>query len=315
MKTRFPLLILASVLLLMTGCYKQEYLDCPEGRYIYFRSVLEKYSYEEIAHNLDLYLYDAQGGLVDTYVFSREQLLTYGHRVPLPFQPEGEYLLVAAVNYSDEYYEMSDHGSLESFTTSLKCSENQEVLTKPCDIYHAYKGIKFDRHSVNKKETEVLDLYKNTNNFNVTVRFKGGRVPANRVITARMEGSNGAYDHRNNNTSFCRRVYYPHTEDLENKIYGFTTMHLHTASDMILRVDAYDKGTRSEGELRESIVLNISDYLSRVKDATGSVFLYDTDEKLDREDYFEINIWLDGQFRISGIVINNWSLIDVTEDF
>jgi len=308
MKTK-SLLLLPMLLILLTGCYKDDNSDCPEGRYIYFNSVMNKYDYEDVAECVHLYLYDNQGKLADTYSFSTQQLEASGYKVQLPFYTPGDYTLVAQVNYSDEHYAVTGHDDLSSFRSSIQCGPSDLQN----DIWHGYRTIRFDRYSIARQECDTVDVYKNTNNFEVYVRFKDGSIPQRKNITAYMEGSNGMVGYNNNCIAGSLRTYRPYTTMESNHQYSFRTMNLNTDSDLALYLEAADMTRASQ-----SVSLPIASYLAQIKDAGGN-YLYKTQAQLDQEDRFEIIVTLDdngpgGNLQIIGLIINGWALIKQAEE-
>ena len=303
MKTK-SLFLVPMLLLMLTGCYKDDNSDCPEGRYIYFNSVMNKYDYEDVAECVHLYLYDNQGKLADTYNFDAQQLKANGYKVQLPFYPPGSYTLVAQVNYSEDYYGITGDNDLSSFRSSIQCGPTELQN----DIWQGHETIRFDRYSIAQQECDTVDVYKNTNNFEVYVRFKDGSIPQRKNITAYMEGSNGTVGYNNSCIAGSSRTYEPHTSLENNHQYSFRTMNLNTDSDLALHLTAADR-TRAV----QVLSLNIVPYLAKIEDGWGN-YLYKTQAQLDQEDRFEIIVTLDdpgntGNLQIIGLVINGWALI------
>lgn len=304
MKTK-SLLLLPMLLILLTGCYKDDNSDCPEGRYIYFNSVMNKYDYEDVAECVHLYLYDNQGKLADSYTFNSQQLEENGYKVQLPFYAPGDYTLVAQVNYTDGHYAITGLDNLSSFRSSIQCGDSDLQN----DIWQGHRTIRFDRYSIAKQECDTVDVYKNTNNFEVYVRFKDGSIPQRKNITAYMAGNNGMVGYNNNCIAGSNRTYQPHATLTSNYQYSFRTMNLNTDSDLTLYLDVADKTRASQ-----SLSLNITSYLAQIEDGWGN-YLYKTQAQLDQEDQFEIVVTLDdsgpnnGNLQIIGLVINGWALI------
>ncbi len=63
-----------------------------------------------------------------------------------------------------------------------------------------------------------------------------------------------------------------------------------------------------EGYIFYNQVLNIPALLARVE--KDGVRLYDTDEKLEHHDFFEITVRIGSHFVIASIMINGWFLIE-----
>lgn len=313
MKTK-SLIALFTVLVALTGCYKEDYSTCPDGRYVFFESVTRKYDYAEVVESADLYLYNNAGRLVNKYEYTLAQVKADGGRLLLPFQPEGEYTLVAVVNGSKDHYDVSDADNTSSGKLSLKCNGESVVETMPCDIYHSCSTITFDRYSVAKTETDILDLFKNTNDFHVKVKFVNDAAPAGE-LQVYMCGNNGTYGYDNKLVEGSYRKYKTHQYSPEDNLYTMRTMRVHTNTDLMLHLELWPENTTKadEAEPLRTQTIDIREYLMGVKDTAGNC-LYDTDEKLEQEDRFNIVVTLRSNFEISGITINDWAVISPGEE-
>lgn len=321
MKTRF-LLALLFVMTVFTSCYKETYDNCPPGRWIAFRSVMTKYDAKDVIEHVDLYVYNAQGDLVNQYAYGLSDVKANGGKLLLPFQELGEYTLVAVVNGCDDHYRVTDAGSMNTGRLSVLCDADGTIAQEPCDIYHAYRKVSFDRYSITVEQTDILDLYKNTNNFTVEIVYADGYTPGG-VVDMDITATNGTYGYNNALTSDCFRRYLPHSYSAEKNEYYMRTMRFQCHTDMLLNLDLwtsdYTVGYKpvskadSDPQLLRSHLLNINEFLSGVKDSNGN-YLYDTDEKLEQEDYFHIVITLQSGFVISEIRVNNWYAVRPSEE-
>lgn len=307
----------------LTCCYKETYDDCPSGRWIYFQSVMPKYNYSEIVENANLYLYDAQGQLINTYIYELSEVKANGGKLLLPFQDMGDYTLVAVINNSKDHYEVTSPEDISSGRLSILCDDNSIVDRMTCDIYHAYKTITFDRYSITREEIDVLNLYKNTNDFTIEIQYTGNNAPTG-VVDMNISAVNGVYGYDNKLVSDCMRHYKPYSYLEEESRYLIRTMRFQTDTEILLNLqlwtDDYEIGippnTRNnsnEPELLRSHCLNITEFLSGIKDSKGN-YLYNTDEKLEQEDHFHIVITLKPNFDVSGITVNNWFAIRPEEE-
>ena len=316
----FAFLILSVIL---TGCYKETYEDCPPGRWIYFESVMPKYVYNNIVENAELYLYNAGGNLVNKYEYGLSEVKANGGKLLLPFQPNGDYTLVSVINRSDEYYNVADAEHTTSGKLSILCDNNSTVNQMQCNIYHAYQTVSFDRYSITREETDTLDLYKNTNDFTIEIRYIGNNIPTG-VVDMHITALNGTYGYDNKLVSDAIRHYKPYTYNQEESQYLIRTMRFQTDTDILLNLelwtDNYEVGmgtnTRNssdEPQVIRSHRLNINEFLSGVKDSKGN-YLYDTNDKLEQEDHFHIVVTLDRDFDINGITVNSWFAIRPVEE-
>lgn len=309
--------------IILTGCYKETYDDCPSGRWIYFQSVMAKYNYSEIVESADLYLYDTQGQLVHTYVYVLSEVKANGGKLLLPFQDTGDYTLVAVINNSKDHYEVTGAEHTTSGRLSVLCDDNSIVNRMTCDIYHAYKTIAFDRYSITREETDILDLYKNTNDFTIDIQYTGNSTPTG-IVDMNISAVNGTYGYDNKLSSDGMRYYKPYAYLEEESRYLIRTMRFQTDTDILLNLelwtDDYEINTppntrnnSDESEILRSHHLNITEFLSEIKDSKGN-YLYDTDEKLEQEDHFHIVITLKPNFDVAGITVNNWFAIRPEEE-
>lgn len=314
MKTKSLLIILLACCLTLTGCFREKYLDCPEGRYIYLRSATGNYNCEDIAERVDLYLYDSEGNLVGTYSFDRDEIIARDYKLPIPFQPAGEYTLVAQVNFSEDDYMLIGIDNLFGGQCGLVGGALGEITRKQADIYHGFGKIVFgEGPDAFAYKTDIIDIYKNTKNIELEVSYHKSVDADTRRAEAVITGNNGVYKYDNSNAAECFRRYYPHTNG--GHTFSFTTMHFYCNSDMTLTVDLYKRpSTRAgqEGTLLDSQELNIAGYLAQVRDNTGA-YLYDTDEKLALEDEFFIQVMFGDKHAMIGLWVNGWAVIKPSE--
>ncbi|GEM_PF-4283467 len=252
--------------------------------------------YEEFVENIDLYLFDTDGYLVNSYSYRKDDL--YNYKALLPMQEEGDYLLVASVNNSDDY-STSGKDDLQSFQISLKTDEANIIRRKQADIYHGMQNVSFTPSTWLFWEEDTVPLYKNTNHINVSLTYNGYTSPGESTLNMFIEGNNGTYDYKNDCMSSSLRTYYPHSiEAVSEKVdrFRFTTMQLYIGSDLLL----YLQDKNADGKIILNKQLNILSYLSRI---------YPTNDHLDQEDIFNIDLTIDGDFQILELKINDWFLI------
>lgn len=287
--------LLITLFLFLGGCNKDDLEDCPIMLHVYFESVMTKYEYENIADQLDLYLYNQNNSLVERFSYSKNQLQQANYTPVLPIWEFGKYTLVALVNPKD--YTISGDGDINSFQVALNSEEGDTVRTKQSDLFHAYKVMDLPFTGIiNRYDT--LDLYKNTNHILVNISFE--RYDTERsTLHAYMSGNNGSSDYKNDCNPNSKRIYLPYTKKWEGRKVSmqYTTMQLKIGSDLTLYVEEEREGTRTI--MKE---LNIAETISKVSE-------YNTNEKLDQEDTFTIDLVLSSDYIILDLKINDWYII------
>lgn len=292
-KTFFFLLIVSLVSL--TGCFSDDLSNCPVDLHLYFESVMPKYTYEGVTNRLDLYLYNGMDVLADKYTYSKAELEAIDYRPVLPLGACDRYTLIALVNAESEYA-VTGTEELHTFHVSLLASAGGVVRNKQANLFFARKEVfTKDVTSDTKCIYETLALYKNTNHLFVDITFESPVGLQLGELNTYLEGNNGSFNHQNKCHPVSNRVYLPHETNVApgnaNIQYSLTTMQLWIGSDLTLLV---------EEEQKELLRLRVMDYLSKV---------YDTDEKLDKEDMFYLNLVLKNDFTIVELKINGWYVI------
>lgn len=295
MKKRTFSLLFVVALLLFRGCFNDDLSDCPVRLQVYFESVMTKYRYEEVAKQLDLYLYDGMNMLAGHFTYTREELEAVNHRPEIPLGGCDHYTLLALLNAGDTYVVTAPE-QLSDFSVSLPALSGDTVKSKQPDLFFGRKEIRTTEiKESNRCIYEVLPLYKNTNHLFVNVTFEAATSSQKEDPDAFVEGNNGAFDQQNRCHPSSRRVYLPHdtfkgVESVDIQ-FRFTTMQLYIGSDLLLLLKEKDK---------ECFRLQIMDYLSKI---------YETDEELDQEDMFYFNLVLKDDFTIVELMINGWYVI------
>jgi len=294
MKAKWLYFLLA-FLLFFQGCYKDDLKDCPIMLHVYFKSVMKKYTYKEIVDRLDLYLYNQGGAFVEKFSFSADELQMIGYEPVLPIWDFGDYTLVTEVNAGNSY--TVESGSLDAFRVSLKAEQGNMVRSKQEDLYHAHKELSLPFTGI-IHQYDTLDLYKNTNHFNVDVSFEGGYIPTEANIQASILGSNGSYDYTNLCQPNSSRTYLPHSRNEKSGhiLMQFTTMQIRYGNDLVLRVDTEDSGGIKTEKSRVDIMKMLSTN-------------YPTNDDLDQEDIYDIKLVLKDDYSVLEMMINDWYVI------
>ena len=287
--------LLALAALLLKACFKDDLSDCPANLQLYFESVITKYKYEEVTNRLDLYLYNGADALAGIYSYSQEELKEINYRPVLPLGTCERYTLLALVNAGDDYI-VTRAEQLNTFKVSLRTTVGDTVKKKQEDLFFARKEIQnTEPGSSGRWIYETLPLYKNTNHIFVNVTIESPDNSQLHALQAYIQGNNGSFNNQNNCYPISNRVYLPHKTTIEtgsiNIQYQFTTMQIRTDSDLILFFHENEE---------EMLKLIIMDQLSKV---------YDTNEKLEKEDVFYLDLILKNDYTIIELQVNGWYTI------
>ncbi len=293
MKQKYIYMLLI-ITLVYTSCYKEDFSDCPILLHVYFESVMEKYRYEDIVDEMDLYLYDENHRLVQQQHFTVDQLRETDYNAILSVERFGKYTLSSVLNVGQSYIVFGTD-NLDNLNINIKAQKGDTVNRQPSDVYYSFKDIRVqDVGSCVQYDT--LALYKNTNHINVDISFEGGW-PDNIKLHGYLKGNNGGFDYKNRTLVSSLRVYLPYkrqTTGQYHELMNFTTMQILRGSDLTLYIDAEYNGTREQ-----KYELDIYQYLAKIY----------TDEELEQEDEFDIKIVLSSDYTIFELVINDWYLI------
>ncbi|MCD8193132.1 MAG: FimB/Mfa2 family fimbrial subunit [Tannerellaceae bacterium] len=290
----------------MLACIKEDLDNClpttGEQRYILFETKNTKTTFREAFNNLDLYIYDKEDKLVESPIsYTRSELAASEYRAYLPDWVEPDYTVVAVMN-DNESFEVEDTGSLHTFKTSIITDNSNWLNTQITDIYLG--NLKIPAGPTKAIEAGTVYLSKLTNKFYITVRLNGFTLPATRAINVHIQGCNGKYNSSLEGIAEHLTVYMPHTDNQpKESVYEFLidTLRLWFGDDLTLVIKLDEEGQ----ETREVDRIGIVAFLAEVTDMNGN-YLYDSDEKLDLEDEYYIEIVLDAELKISQIIVNGW---------
>ena len=306
MNKKHILSFLLLLLLLPAGCTKEDNRNCPAGLYVCFEPNNPKHNYQELVTQVDLYFYGADGELKADFHYSRNDLRTHDRAAFVPRMPAGEYKLVAVVNSGKDY----ETYGIENYETLYTKVKQDIVSDKLTDFFTSEKQITVGRPA-SLVQTETLKLAKHNNNIRLKILYDNYTAPPNTVLDAFVEES-------------CGHIYYstysgPPTRDVRylpwNELSGsdglplqfdISTFRLWIGSDAALCLREAD--AVSGIDAGRFYTLNITDALVTVKNAAGE-FLYDTDEKLEYNDEYEITITIGKDFVILSVTIDNWDII------
>lgn len=299
------LALAVTMVLLCAGCTREDYRNCPSGQYICFEAMNPKHDYKELVQTVDLLFYDRQGSLAAQYNYTRSELRDGDRAAFVPIMEPGEYTVVAMINHADCYSTTQK----ENYSTLNTQLVDQVLETAPEDFFTAIRNIDITGNYVDMKD-QTMTLAKQNNHINLTVRLKDYALPAGGSIDSYITACNGQFHY---STYSCpghsHRTYRPEVLPVNDLAHGFriTTMRLWRGMDISLVVDEYRGGTRAAAA--RSVTLDLVEELAKVKDDAGN-FLYDTDDKLEYNDQYDIELTLGPDFVVVGLTINNWAIID-----
>ncbi|MDH6306321.1 hypothetical protein M2463_002989 [Parabacteroides sp. PH5-13] len=298
------------LLLFLGSCINDDLSECPSGRYLHFETLNGKYSFRDVVETVDLYIYKGNS-LVETKRYSRGEIQATGYKIYLNDRPNGtELRYVALVNQAEDCYHTTGSETLEGMLTGLVSSETDSLA----DLYHGTKDILFEHRSAGVADT--IYLKKNTNKINLYVGFDGYELPQGSTLHSYIQGRNGQYDSENKPVENSRYTYHPYRWALggEESRYDydahFTTLRLWIGADTDLSIEKQNTAVSPLRATEAQLLyrLNIVEELAKVV-SSGGTYLYDTNEKLELEDEFDIILLLDGNFVVLELIINDWVVI------
>jgi hypothetical protein len=266
---------------------------------------MHKYKIEDVTQEVLLYLYNNNGGLVDTFRFSAAYLKANNFIALLPIEDVGQYTIVALLNPSTQYYDVTGDGALTTFRTELKADRADTIARRQSDLFYAYKEIAHVQST--KIEYDTIRLFKSTVHFNVFVELDDYQLPAENTLSTAIDGNNGIFDYLN--AKSVRRLYLPYTNPVittraikEEYHYQFETMDFRTTD--VLNLLVHEDGPNTD----RTETINIIEALGNITLDDGS-HPYDTNAELAQEDEYELRVVLDAGFKILELRINDWYTI------
>lgn len=297
---KYILLLLLPLLALCAGCTEEDYRNCPAGQYISFEPKNPKHNYREVVQTADLYYYDSSGSLAAEHHYTRAQLRSGDYAAYVPRMDAGEYTLVAIINHSDKI-ELRDKATIRALYSEIR---DDVVMSCPENFFAAVEQVTVPAGYAIQEHT--MKIAKHNNNINLTVRFENYTMPAAASLDAYLYGQNGTcsyYDMYPSSPLSCGRTF--RGQPVAADRFLITTMRIWREADMKLTVTE-NRGTRADSR---SVTLDLIEELGKVKNSAGE-YLYDTTEKLEYNDEYDIVLTLGPDFVVVGLTINNWSIID-----
>lgn len=327
------IVVLALMLFALAGCTHEDMSMC-QGLTLKFRYTLNQWGEDLLAsqvRDLRLYLFDDSGMLCDIVRVSSEELSTTATK-ELALET-GRYQIIAwggsaeDVLMPDQYIEteMIDAAAdryltpvvvgkttLNDFYMMLaykKLEERTEGDVTPTadrlnDLFYGAL-LELDYNKEKGMRTETIDLIKNTNS--IKIKIKGLDYMNVTAATPYVLACNGRYRYDNTIDNDAHTVRYNPAAinikdghlDTEIKLLRLDRK-FHTTSPILLKV--------RDSETGENIFapIDVIALLSKVKDAEGN-YLYGTQEDLDRQDEFLIEISIEADLGMN-IRVNSWNI-------
>ncbi|MCL2098153.1 MAG: FimB/Mfa2 family fimbrial subunit [Bacteroidales bacterium] len=307
MNRRKILLLLLLPLLLPVGCIKEDYRNCPTGLYVTFEPKNPKHDYSELVVEVNLYFYDSDGNLKADFHYFRDELRPHDRAAFVPSIPIGDYSLVAVVNGHQDY----ETYGIENYATLCTKVRQDTVSNKLTDFFTSEKQISIGSRQGGGIQTEKMMLAKHNNEIRLKILYDGYIAPVNTVLEAYAEESSGLFFYSTYSSLATRHVrYQPWDILLGNQglplQFDISVFRLWIGSDanICLRETEVLTGIGTE----RFYTLNITDALITVKNSANE-YLYNTNEKLEYTDEYEITMTLGKDFVILSLSINNWYII------
>lgn len=293
--------------LILGSCISEDLSNCPTGRYIRFQPKNKKHNLREMENTLDLLLYGKDNKLVERFHYTKEDFRPSDGAVFLPALDEGTYTTLALFNHDPSFYNVSDDDSYDVVYSEL--IEN-ELTTSQTDLFVGIKPIIFEK-SEEYISTVTMELGKQTNNVNLKVVFQDYIPPTDAKLSSHISGDNGKFHYFDYTCSLGYNITYHPLNNKESASgietnFEFKTMGLCTDSDIKLIVEEEYPLTRSS--MKRSVSINLVEELKKVKDEQGE-FLYDTNEKLEYNDEYDVTLTLGPNFVVLGLTIDDWAII------
>lgn len=316
-------ILLCAGLLLAGGCIKEEPENC--GKYVWFEVANPKYTFPADASSLWMLVYDEEGNLADEHTWTRSELTAGGNKVFVPIPPAGDgqaYTLIALFNNAATYFSTEELQSTLTAQTSLN-TENDSIKSYFTGNAFARKDNVFFNDTQHTRDTLLVS--KNSNYIDLDLTIRDNYFPAGSQVVATLSGQNTVYDAHNLSIDTRHHAYLPYaiqesagnaaTSHTYRSLIRLKTMRIwrHDGLKMYLWLKlangqmlpltlTLEDGTRSDA-------IEVTETIARVKNGNGE-YIYDTYEKLEREDAFQLQLTLEGVgLAVVSITINDWMLI------
>lgn len=270
--------------------------------------------YAEQVHCAHVQLYDREGKLYGTYPYESDAKLSL-------MLPLGQYHVIAYGGASCDVTDVDFNHPVDqthhysTIETTIKGTRAAELAKDLHAYFHAMGDFTvqaLDYGEVNHN----LDLIKNTNRFDVELRYTDGSKIAANKFKVYLTADNAVTDHANNVVPQGQDVIYrpfSTTECQADKavdgvkpwlgVYSLSTGRLTAGADMKVHIDRADNSKAVE-------IIDLDKYLTQLhKKELGS---YTYQQYLDRQDTYlvEVEIEPDGdRLIIVSLKINKWNMV------
>lgn len=279
---------------------------------------------------VDLYIFDEQDRFV-THLNDAAEHFASDYRMELSL-PAGKYHLIAWAGLEEQCYDfasqlikgkstpkdlcvkmkrkaianaLKSNGKQESF--AITALQNEELPS----LWHAETSIEITDY---ESHTTVMDLTKDTNRLRIIVQAEGLEEASKEALDFQITGKNGFLNYDNSllpDEGIAYLPYFTEEVDLSGKAKGITamaaemnTMRLMENENMRLKI------SKKNGE--EIIHIDLIKYLLLTKMNYHNM---EAQEYLDRQDEYAIIFYLDSNYMIVKIKINEWIIRPQDTDF
>lgn len=307
---------ISSLMLLMAGCTKEDLSVCvtrTSFRCVYDFNNTESDLFDKLVNKVDVYIFD-ESGLLVKHISQAQDYLPQGYTISTDLK-YGRYTAVmyGRVNGNNGVAIGAKQGDLTKALKAMKVGENRiedlRLMLNSLNVYSdknldaVLHGMvsQFEVTSV-KKEPYNVSFIRNTSVVEMNIRGLENLVSETRAlsdITVRIEGNNKAYLYDNTlDVELSKVNYAPHWQRFSNNVL--------VAKSSVLRLFKEHPMTLKIYNGNDVIwKLNLIEEIMKSPD-------YNTNEDLDKEDTFVINVTVNaaGDFTI---VVNGWTTTTSSE--
>lgn len=301
---------MSSLMLLMAGCIKEDLSVCvtrTSFKCVYDFNKAESDLFDQLVNKVDVYIFDASGLLVK-HLSQVQDYLPQGYTISTDLK-YGRYtaVLYGTVNGNNGVAVGAKQGDLTKALKAMKVGENRiEDLRLMLNSLNGYsdKDLNVVLHGMvsqfevtsAEKEPYNVSFIRNTSVVEMNIRGLENLVSETRAlsdIAVRIEGNNKAYLHDNTLDMELGKVNHaPYWQRFSNDVLAVKSSVLRLFKEYPMTLKIYN-GNDVIWKLNLTAEIMKSPH-------------YDTNEDLDREDTFVINVTVNtaGDFTI---VVNGWT--------
>ncbi|MCD8193924.1 MAG: FimB/Mfa2 family fimbrial subunit, partial [Tannerellaceae bacterium] len=204
---------IGTLLLLFTGCIKDEVKDCDEDTCIRFNFVYDFNADEEdlFAQQVDhisLFIYNTDTGILEDELEVYRTDMEANHTVSLML-PAGRHTAVAWGNCHTEHYRIYDTETTASMQMEMTCIDGYTMTrANPGTLFHASNTFEVVQGS---EYTVPMSLIKNSNTVKVIIKglTKEDQEMAESIFVFRLVSNNWKYNYDNSVCSEYPLTYIP----------------------------------------------------------------------------------------------------------